>query len=625
MDGNMCISADDKLQEFLASVPEEHSHRRMAQQEVKCGFGLDGVCCRLCSNGPCRISKTRPRGVCGADRDTIAARNFLRSVAAGSGCYIHVAEQAAKRLRETALAGRGLKGADTLHRVCEKLGIGGDDAEQALCLSDRILADLRKPLEEKMELTRKLGYGKRLEVWDKLGLMPGGAKDEIFNALVKTSTNLSSDPEDMLFQCLRLGISTGLYGLVLTNLLNDILMGEAKISYDPVGMQVMDPGCVNIMITGHQHAMFGNLTEVMENPAVEAIAKELGAKGIRIVGCTCVGQDFQVRGCRYKDSFCGHAGNNYTSEAVLLTGCVDLVVSEFNCTIPGLEPICEKMDIPMICLDDVAKKRNAKLITYAEENREAVSLEIISKALASYKKRNFANTRRNPMSGHGCHEAITGVTEVTLKEAMGGNYKPLADAIVTGRIKGIAAVVGCSNLRAQGHDVFTVELTKKLIADDILVVSAGCTCGGLENCGLMSRDAISLAGSGLQEVCRSLGVPPVLNFGPCLAIGRIETVAAELAAELGVDLPALPVVVSAPQWLEEQALADGAFALALGFHLHLGLAPFVTGSPVMMDVLVNQMEGLTGGRLMVETDISQAAKAICGVILEKRKGLGLNG
>ena len=50
-------------------------------------------------------------------------------------------------------------------------------------------------------------------------------------------------------------------------------------------------------------------------------------------------------------------------------------------------------------------------------------------------------------------------------------------------------MVGCSNLRAKGHDVFTVELTKQLIAKDIIVLAAGCTCGGLENCGLMSPEA----------------------------------------------------------------------------------------------------------------------------------------
>ena len=70
---------------------------------------------------------------------------------------------------------------------------------------------------------------KRTGVWKNAGLLPGGAKDEIFNAIVKTSTNLNSDPMDMLTQCLRLGISTGIYGLVLVNRLNDDPDGGAGI------------------------------------------------------------------------------------------------------------------------------------------------------------------------------------------------------------------------------------------------------------------------------------------------------------------------------------------------------------------------------------------------------------
>ena len=164
---------------------------------------------------------------------------------------------------------------------------------------------------------------------------------------------------------------------------------------------------------------------------------------------------------------------------------------------------------------------------------------------------------------------------------------------------------------------------KKLIARDILVVSAGCTCGGLENCGLMSRDAAGLAGPGLSQVCRSLGIPPVLNFGPCLAIGRIEAVAGELAGALGVDLPKLPVVVSAPQWLEEQALAMGRLHWP-GLSPASGAGAICDGKPVILDVLCNQMEGITGGKLMVETEIDAAAEKIAAVISDKRRGLGLN-
>ena len=139
----------------------------------------------------------------------------------------------------------------------------------------------------------------------------------------------------------------------------------------------------------------------------------------------------------------------------------------------------------------------------------------------------------------------------------------------------------------------------------------------------MSPEAAELAGPNLKAVCQQLSIPPVLNFGPCLAIGRLDLLAGEIAELLGVDLPQLPLVLSAPQWLEEQALADGCFGLALGFTVHLGLPPFVTGSPVILDVLTNQLPDLTGGKLIVDTDVSSSADALEQVILEKRKALGI--
>jgi carbon-monoxide dehydrogenase catalytic subunit len=166
-------------------------------------------------------------------------------------------------------------------------------------------------------------------------------------------------------------------------------------------------------------------------------------------------------------------------------------------------------------------------------------------------------------------------------------------------------------------------MTKELIAKDILVLSAGCSSGGLENCGLMSPEAAELAGPKLKAICQQLGIPPVLNFGPCLAIGRLEIVATEIAEALGVDLPQLPLVLSAPQWLEEQALADGAFGLALGLPLHLGLPPFVTGSPIAVQVLCEDMKSLTGGHVLINGNAAESAVLLEDIILQKRKALGL--
>lgn len=314
------------------------------------------------------------------------------------------------------------------------------------------------------------------------------------------------------------------------------------------------------------------------------------------------------------------AGNNYTSEAILATGAIDAVLSEFNCTLPGIEPICEELKIKQICLDDVAKKANAELMPFEFENREEQSSIIIDKIIEAYKERR-GSVPLHLMEEHGNDHTLTGVSEGSLKSFLGGKWTPLIELLASGEIKGLAGVVGCSNLTAGGHDVLSVELTKELISRDILVLTAGCSSGGIENCGLMTPEAAKYAGPKLRAVCEKLNIPPVLNFGPCLAIGRLEIVATEIAAELGVDLPQLPLVLSAAQWLEEQALADGCFGLALGLPLHLGLPPFVTGSKTAVKVLTEDMKELTGGQVIINGDAKESADILEQIILEKRQGL----
>lgn len=617
-----CASADKPLEAFIRDLPLETSHHRVESQSTKCGFGLQGVCCRLCANGPCRITPKSPRGICGADADTIVARNFLRAVACGSGCYIHVVENTALNLKNTALAKGNIRSEEALNRLAQVLGITGTDKyDLAVKVADAVLADLYKPDYVQMELIEKLAYSPRLKAWKELGIVPGGSKSEVFAGVVKCSTNLNSDPMDMLVHCLKLGISTGVYGLMLTNLLNDILLGEPEIRFAPVGLNVIDPDYINVMITGHQHSMFTYIQDRLTDPDVVEKAKAAGAKGFKLVGCTCVGQDLQLRGAHYTEIFPGHAGNNYTSEAILATGAIDGVLSEFNCTLPGIEPICDALMIKQICIDDVAKKKNAELIPFNFETRVEDGEKIIDELIEAYKERR-GKVELRLLPEHGNKNTLTGVSEISLKKFLGDSWKPLIDLIVSGKIKGVAGVVGCSSV-AYGHDTLTVALTKELIKRDIIVLSAGCSSGGIENCGLMVPEAAELAGPGLKEVCKSLGIPPVLNFGPCLAIGRLEMVATELAKEIGIDIPQLPLVLSAAQWLEEQALADGAFGLTLGLPLHLGVPPFITGSPLVTKVLTEDMKNITGGQVIVDADAVSAANKLEAIIEEKRKGLNI--
>jgi carbon-monoxide dehydrogenase catalytic subunit len=306
------------------------------------------------------------------------------------------------------------------------------------------------------------------------------------------------------------------------------------------------------------------------------------------------------------DIFSGQAGNNFTQEALLATGAIDMVISEFNCTLSGIEPIAEKQDVKLVCLDDVAKQSTAELLK-DEMGKEQQLAEQLARMASSQHQQRRATVGAGlviDIPDHGFGDVVI-------------------DLIVSGQIKGVVGVLGCSNLAEGGHDVMTVNLTRELIKRDILVLSAGCTTGGLANVGLCSPGAKDLAGPGLKAVCESLGIPPVLNFGPCLSIGRIEMVAKALAETMNVTMPELPVVISAPQWLEEQALADGAFGLAMGFTLHLAQTPPVGGSPLITKLLTEDLPNITGGRLFIESDAAKTAEMMAEIIAGKLQALGV--
>ena len=62
----------------------------LAAQKVQCKFGKEGLCCRNCFMGPCRVNpggKGAQKGICGATAETIVSRNLLRHVAAGTSAH----------------------------------------------------------------------------------------------------------------------------------------------------------------------------------------------------------------------------------------------------------------------------------------------------------------------------------------------------------------------------------------------------------------------------------------------------------------------------------------------------------------------------------------------------------
>lgn len=56
------------------------------------------------------------------------ARNFLRAVASGSGCYIHVVENTARNVKDIAVKKGEIKGLRSLDRLAKAFGIEEEDS-----------------------------------------------------------------------------------------------------------------------------------------------------------------------------------------------------------------------------------------------------------------------------------------------------------------------------------------------------------------------------------------------------------------------------------------------------------------------------------------------------------------
>ncbi|RLI84935.1 MAG: hypothetical protein DRP01_07290 [Archaeoglobales archaeon] len=420
------------------------------------------------------------------------------------------------------------------------------------------------------------------------------------DAIVKTSTNLNANVIYMLMHTLKLGLVMGYTALRM----NDVMFGVPQIREVKTGVGSINPNCVNIMTTGHQTALQIVVIEAACSDEMQRIARDPDAEGINVVGATCVGQDLQSRinGC-----FIGQYANNFGTEPLVASGLIDAVVSEFNCTFPGLTQIARHEGVKLIATDDVALIKDAKLVSWSPERARDVAKEVVLMAVEAFKSR-----KRVERFGS-VKKAKVRFSERFVAE----NMERIVEILAEGKVKGIAAVVSCSNLVSGGHDVLIVDLTKELLKKDILVWTAGCTAYALQGLGFMSEEGLEYSCEGLRDVCSELGLPPVWDFGICMCIARIATIAEMFAERLGLDLPDLSIVASAPQWLEEQALGDGAFALDCGFLLHVYPDPFTSGSRVV-NRITEELPRLTGGRLLIEKDAVKTAEIMERHILKRR-------
>lgn len=619
-------SSDKAAQEVIQLMADkgiENAWDRLDAQKPQCGFGKSGVCCRICTMGPCRVSKKAPLGVCGADADTIVARNFLRSIAAGTSAhsdhgrtvaevFIAAAKGEAKDYR--------IKDVGKLMKLADEFGVKTEGREiNEIAVDVGIIALKEFGKYEGYQLMTNRAPKTRQAIWDKQGVRPRAIDREVVESMHRSSMGVDQDYKNILKQASRVALSDGWGGAMLATELQDVLFGTPYPGKGEVNMGVLKKDEVNIIVHGHEPILSEMIAVASQDPEMLEEAKKAGAKGITVAGTCCTANELLMR----------HgipiAGNFLNQELVIATGSIELMAVDVQCIMQGLVQVAENFHTKLITTTDKAKIHGVEHVPMVEEHALETAKKLVKIAIDNYKNRGEVNIPTEKQ------QAVGGFSFETIKYMLGGRYRasfrPLNDNIMNGRIRGIAGVVGCTNPKVT-QDQSHTELVKELIKRNVLVLTTGCATIACGKQGL-SNPAIGLeyAGAGLREVCETVGIPPVLACGSCIDNSRLLVACTELVREggLGDELAGLPVVGACLESIHEKALAIGQYFVASGLLVVFADEMFpVSGSKNVSDYLFNGIEADLGGRWAVETDPVKAADLLLAGIESKREALGIN-
>jgi carbon-monoxide dehydrogenase catalytic subunit len=585
-----------------------------------CPIGSKGLCCKNCAMGPCRLTKDGQVGICGATIETVAARNLARAIAAGAAAHSDHGRDLCFVLHGAATGeapGYRIRDEFKLREVAGHLGVeteGRPKEEIAIDVAEKALAEFGKQSGEILYLAR--APKKRQQIWRDLRIAPRGVDREIVEILHRTVVGNDQDAEHILDQGMRAALGDGWGGSMLATDISDILFGTPSPLVTQVNLGVLKEDEVNVVIHGHEPTLSEMIVAAARDPEMIEYAKSKGANGINLAGICCTSNETLMR------QGVPSAGNFLDQELAVLTGAVEAMVVDIQCIFQGLVSVAENFHTHIITTSPKAKIAGATHIEFDEHRAPEIAHEIVKTAIDNYPNRGSTYIPDDT------ENMVPGFSHEYIRYMLGGYYRaslrPLNDAIMAGRLRGVAGVVGCNNPRVV-HDEAHFEIVKELLKNDVLVVQTG--CGALCNAkyGLLQGEAMEHAGPGLREICETVGIPPVLHMGSCVDNSRILTVLAEMATEggLGEDISDIPGVGIAPEWMSEKALSIGTYFVASGAYVLFGVHSPVEGSDAVTDLISHGWESKVGGKLEFEPDPAKIVQKSLEHIDKKRAALGL--
>jgi carbon-monoxide dehydrogenase catalytic subunit len=601
-----------------------------ADAMAPCNIGGAGMCCKQCGMGPCRLAKSGDVGVCGATIDTIQARNLTRAIAAGGAAHSDHGRDMAFLLKATAQGeaqGYSIRDVAKLRMVAGYYNIkvdGRKPEEIANELADLYIAQFGQQRGEIVPARR--APKKRQQIWREQNVWPRGVDREVVEALHRTHIGDDQDPAHILNHAIRTALADGWGGSMIATDVSDILFGTPAPILGQANLGVIKEDMVNIVVHGHEPSISEMLVAASQDPEIIEYAKAAGANGIQLSGICCTANETLMR------QGIPAAGNFLHQELAILTGAVEAMVVDVQCIMQALVGLAQNFHTAIITTSPKVKIKGATHIEFDEHHALTIAKQILKVAIDNFKNRDNNKTRIPQIK----EDLIPGFSHEYINYMLGGSYRasfrPLNDAIMTGRIRGVAAIVGCNNPRSS-QDYLHNVVVKELLKQDVLVVQTGCGAISSAKLGLMLGEAgLSEVGNGLREICETVGIPPVLHMGSCVDNTRILTVLTQMVEDggLGDDIDQVPAVGLAPEWMSEKALTIAAYVVASGGYVIFGGASPVSGMPdrvndsdEVLHYISEGWEKLYGGKLEFIPDPAEMIRKTLEHIDKKRAALGL--
>ena len=593
-----------------------------AQTTKPCPIGHEGLCCKNCFMGPCRLTGKTTVGICGATIETVAARNLAREIASGAAAHSDHGRDMAHTLiaaAEGEAPDYKVKDEKKLRAVARYLEVeaeGKGKEELAAEVGRKALAEFGR--QEGEILYVKRAPQKRQEVWKKLGVTPRGIDREIVETLHRTHIGNDQDAEHILDHSLRTCLGDGWGGSMLSTDISDILFGTPGPVAAKSSFGILREDEVNVVVHGHEPTLSEMIVIAAGDPELIEYAKSKGAKGINLTGICCTANEILMR------QGVPVVGDFLAQELAIATGAIDAMIVDIQCIMQGIQSVAEKFHTKIITTSPKAHITGAMRIEFDEHRALEIAKQIIRVGIDNFPNRDKSKVQIPDYVDH----LVAGFSHEYIAYMQGGIYResfrPLNDAIMTGRIRGAAGVVGCNNARVTHTDPH-LYVVKELIKNDVLVVTTGCNAIACAKQGLLTAEVMDYAGPGLREVCQTIGIPPVLHMGSCVDNSRILTVLAQCAKEggLGEDISDLPVAGFAPEWMSEKALSIGAYFVASGVTTWMGVGSPVAGSEAVTRIITEGWKEKVGAAYYFEPDHEKAVQEALAHIDAKRAALKL--